>query len=498
MSDGSHVGSKADSLRTEPGVGRGAASFRLPGLLLRQARARVFAIGCLAALAFSLYLPITTALNPDHLPIAGFAARLGASLLLVFGGLSLALVAWSDRLPPARLLDAALGFEVAGALLISVIGLRIPWPEGDSVQGISWVCVWIVLFQIMILSTPGKTVIAATLSAVIGPAAMLVAGSAGYPLPSHGLVATSLVPNLVAAATAVAISVMLLRSYSKSALSRRMGAYELLRPLGKGGMGEVWLASHKELGHPAAIKIIRHNFTAAGSTRRFRNMRALFEREAAAMKALTSPHSVRILDFGISRDGRFYHVMEYLDGFDLWSLVEQYGAIPAERVVFILRQVCHSLADAHWIGLVHCDISPYNIYLCRCDGECDFVKVMDFGLVRHDIDHRTDLFDLGCVGYFLLTGEDVSEEDLPLQMARKRLKEDPSSITRSAELGRLILQCLEDDVEQRPESASALSERLAAIPLPSEWSFERARRWWDLHDPGDSAPHRHNRGNRLV
>ena len=230
--------------------------------------------------------------------------------------------------------------------------------------------------------------------------------------------------------------------------ANELGQYILEEKIGGGGMGEVWRARHRLLIRPAAIKLIRPQLSGDPNL-----LLRRFEREARATAALRSPHTVQLYDFGTTEDGRLYYVMELLDGLDLDTLVRQYGPVPPERVVHILRQVCSSLQDAHGNGLVHRDIKPANVVVSRAGTTFDFAKVLDFGLVKletagqrdsgaagrsgeasdrgslavggtagtpafmapevvlgvADTDHRVDLYALGCVGYWLLTGKLVFE-----------------------------------------------------------------------------------------
>src|SRR6185436_8038121 len=199
--------------------------------------------------------------------------------------------------------------------------------------------------------------------------------------------------------------------------------------------------------------------------------------------ALSSPHTIQLFDFGATNDGTFYYVMELLIGRDLESLIREFGPMPADRAVFLLRQVCHSLADAHARGLIHRDIKPANIYVCRNGLEYDFVKVLDFGLVKFkgpdavrltaehagqtsgtpaymapeiilgeaDVDRRADVYALGCVAYFLLTGQLVFEADSPMKMLMQHMHARPvppsqrSELPIPRELDELVLACLEKD-----------------------------------------------------
>jgi serine/threonine-protein kinase len=305
--------------------------------------------------------------------------------------------------------------------------------------------------------------------------------------------------------------------------ARELGSYRLVELLGRGGMGEVWRAEHTLLARPAAIKLIRRESLQADAAGG--GVRRRFEREAAATAMLSSPHTVELYDFGIADDGRFYYVMELLDGLDLESFVERFGAISAARAVSWLRQACDSLGEAHARGLVHRDIKPANIYVCRQGTSVDWVKVLDFGLVKqapastdatrltvegiaagtpgymapettegiHGVDHRADLYALGCVGYWLLTGRTVFDADSPVKMVVAHVHTTPVAPSQRIELpipaalDDLILSCLAKDPEDRPQSAVELADLLEALTFDVTWTPRDARSWWDLHLPVSAA-----------
>jgi serine/threonine-protein kinase len=288
-------------------------------------------------------------------------------------------------------------------------------------------------------------------------------------------------------------------------------------------MGEVWRARHRMLIRPAAIKLIRPEALGALGGDSELLMRR-FEREARATAALKSPHTVQLYDFGATEDGRLYYVMELLDGLDLDTLVRQYGPMPAERIVHILRQVCSSLQDAHANGLVHRDIKPANVVVSRAGATFDFAKVLDFGLVKldtarrdeddlvarlstegstsgtpafmapevvlgdPDADHRVDLYALGCVAYWLLTGKMVFE-GTAMQVLVQHAHTPPQRPSLRVEwpiptpLENLIMECLEKDRTRRPASAELVGTRLDAVPLSPAWTVERAEDWWATHRP---------------
>jgi serine/threonine-protein kinase len=247
-----------------------------------------------------------------------------------------------------------------------------------------------------------------------------------------------------------------------------------------------------------------------------------FEREAQAIARLRSPHTVELFDFGIADDGAFYYVMELLDGLDADALVRRTGPLPAERVIHVIRQVCHSLSEAESCGLVHRDIKPANIFLCRYGEEHDFVKVLDFGLVKATrttteagpaltqeltvqgtpafiapeqalgtsvLDGRADIYSTGCVAYWLLTGHLVFTGETPLALVMHHAHTPPTAPSAHTELpipaalDELILSCLSKDPAHRPQSARELSSRLGAITGADEWTEEHARKWWVTHQP---------------
>ena len=283
-------------------------------------------------------------------------------------------------------------------------------------------------------------------------------------------------------------------------------------------MGEVWSAEHTRLGRPAAIKVIRPEKISNDTARRAQLLER-FEREARATSALTSPHTVEIYDFGRTSDGAFYYAMELLQGYSLDRLVTEEGPVDPARVIHILRQVCESLAEAHARGLIHRDIKPANIQL-SCRGLLyDFVKVLDFGLVKevgaggHGIslteddivlgspafmppesvnggaalDERSEVYSLGCVAFWLLTGRLVFERDEPLQAVMAHALEAaprPSDLVERripAALEALVMRCLAKNPAERPQSAKALQRELSACAANTPWTQDAAEQWWTAH-----------------
>ena len=325
-----------------------------------------------------------------------------------------------------------------------------------------------------------------------------------------------LLPPYLCAAGAYLLARRLWRLGRKKGEPERMGAFDLVELLGKGGMGEVWRATHHRLARPAAVKLVRPQVVSREVGEDPHVVFRRFEREARATAALTSAHTVSVFDYGYTPDGAFYYAMELLDGIDLETLVERHGPQPPERVAALLVQVCDSLEEAHEAGLVHRDIKPANIYVCTLGKTPDFVKVLDFGLVmsaedaktrltrltheglatgtpaymapematRGQIDARADLYSLGCVAYFLLTGQLVFDSKSPMKMLKDHVKSQP--VAPSERVGRpvseplegVVLACLEKHPDHRPQTASELAERLLAIDFAEPWTAARARAWW--------------------
>jgi len=301
-----------------------------------------------------------------------------------------------------------------------------------------------------------------------------------------------------------------------------LGHYRLVSKLGEGGMGEVWRARHQLLARPCAVKLIRPDRLGAG------NRDAALERfrlEARTISQLSSPNTVRLYDFGLSESGSLYFVMELLRGLDLFALVKDFGPLPPERVVHVLRQACRSLAEAHEAGLLHRDVKPHNLFLCRLGLDCDVVKVLDFGLVKSvggeeeaqlttegaltgtpaympperatggAGDARSDIYSLGCVAWWMLTGRTVFSGD-PMAMIIHHVRTVPEKPSRSSgqpvpeRLEQLVMDCLDKAPAKRPATALELWQKLGEVPLESPWTQERAESWWKekLPDLAAAAP----------
>ena len=297
----------------------------------------------------------------------------------------------------------------------------------------------------------------------------------------------------------------------------RVGSYNLIERLGAGGMGEVWLARHHLLARPAAVKIVHE--AALGIAENPAAARQRFAREAHVTAELQSPHTVQLYDFGITDAGSYYYVMERLRGIDLQRMVERHGPLPAERVVFLLKQACLSLSEAHSLGLVHRDIKPGNLFVCRLGQQFDFLKVLDFGVVtrrgrgapapitvaglvlgtpaylapelvgQDTFDGRVDIYSLGCVAYWLLTGRPPFEGDDAIAVLKQHSSATPLPPSEVSErpvpqdVDALVVECLSKDPHDRPVDAERLANRLDALSVGSWWTQQKARAWWALHEP---------------
>ena len=392
------------------------------------------------------------------------------------------------------------------------IGVVNQWHPVALAGRLSWICVVILLFPLLVPGSTRMVLVGSFLAASMDPVGILITRARGVEVPSLSLVAWTYLPNYICAVLAVIPSKILAHLGRKLTRARQLGSYRLVEQIGRGGMGEVWRAEHRLFARPAAIKLITaQRLEEASSVAEER-----FRREAQAAAALRSPHTIQLYDFGLTRDRRPYYVMELLDGCDLESLVRRYGAQPAARVAYILRQACHSLAEAHAAGLVHRDIKPANLHIGRLGLDYDFVKVLDFGLVKRQqdgperdvqltapeaisgtpaymapemasgepVDSRADLYALGCVGYFLVTGQRIFEGTHPMQVVLQHLRSEP--VPPSERIGRpvppalerLLMHCLAKNPADRPPDAAGLAEALGSAGA-DEWTQGDARRWWE-------------------
>lgn len=355
------------------------------------------------------------------------------------------------------------------------------------------------------------------------------AGRGGQEAFQNQLVVTG-VGLLILAATSVLVTTTLYSLRRKAHKARQLGSYIIERKMGKGGMGEVFVARHARMCRPSAVKVLR----VSGAL----DLDALarFEREVQVSSSLTHPNTITIFDFGRAGQNTFYYAMEYLEGLDLQRMVRRFGPLGAERTIFLLTQVCGSLAEAHGRHIVHRDMKPANIFLTQRGGLFDYVKVLDFGLAKHvdsgdgegvtkaglilgtpeymapeairdegRVDTRADIYGLGAVAYYLLTGQPPFQAETQLQTLVDHVRKPPvppSAVTEievPIELESIVLRCLEKWPEERYQTVEEMEAALRAVPLEQTWNLDRAREWWTLHSdvirpvlyesaPGRGAP----------
>jgi serine/threonine-protein kinase len=483
----------------------------MPAELLRQAARRLR----LAAVGLGLTFAVAIVLNNVIEAAGWYVYRFPAVKNLIAGAmvassLGLMWLAHSGRLTPSRLLGVSLGYEVLGACAISITDHLEPLAGGVPLANVSWLCVWIVMFPLFVPASPRWALLAGLASASTWPLGYLVGRALGNPPAPLPLLLLDSLENYLAAGLAMFATVVIRRL-------QELGCYQLVEKVDHGGMGEIWKARHRMLARPVAVKLIRPELLGAKSPVDASALVGRFHREAEATAALHSPHTVALHDFGVTPEGAFYYVMDLLDGLDLETLVRRYGPVPPERAIHLLVQACDSLAEAHAVGLVHRDVKPANMIACHWGLKWDFVKVLDFGLVKatwtmgdedhltsdgmvtgtpafmapeaalgsKGLDERVDLYGLGCVAYWLLTGERVFAGRTPVEVLLHHIKTPPvppSERVRTpipAPLEALVMHCLAKERDDRPPSAEWLAARLVECPSAGDWTPDRAREWWE-------------------
>jgi serine/threonine-protein kinase len=506
----------------DPEPGSEGISSGFPTDLLRQSARRLQTVALLYATIFFLAGLFPALLfREDRAMLFSRLLHWAPPVLGIALGIVVALAARSPRIPTPVTLTLGLVFEVVSSYAIAAAEFAEPAQieMHRGFLGLSWVAVWVVLFTVVVPTEPRRALVAALASVSSVPVVILIAtrfAVANINLLQFffGLV----FPYLLVVAMAYVGARVVYQLGTEVKRARELGSYQLEEKLGEGGMGEVWRARHRLLARPAAIKLIR---PAPAGTPGGVSGQALhrFEREAQVIARLRSPHTVDLFDFGVATDGAFYYAMELLEGLDADLLVRKFGPLPSERVVHVLQQVCHSLSEAHACGLVHRDIKPANIFLCRYGEEFDFVKVLDFGIVKAvvdatdtgphltaehaihgtpafiapeqamggEVDSRADIYATGCVAYWLLTGKPVFTADSTMGLLMQHARAQPTpAAERSGRpipkaLDDLVMACLAKEPADRPPSARELSRRLAAVHGNYGWTQEHAQAWWATH-----------------
>jgi eukaryotic-like serine/threonine-protein kinase len=440
------------------------------------------------------------------------AAR-GRHMGLMAMFLALHLAARRGRLSLSVLNALDIGTTVASSLLIAGVGV---WPQLSMINLAVLALTDVLMARaILVPSTARRTFWLGVAAAVLAVAQtwLVFAGTAQREIePALAAVIVAQWSALTVAITTVASRILYgLREEVRDA--RQLGQYTLEERIAEGGMGVVYRARHAMLRRETAIKLLLPDRIGERSLDRF-------EREVRLTARLTHPNTVAIFDYGRTPDGVFYCAMEYLNGFDLGEVVRETGPLSPGRVVRVLSQVAGALGEAHEIGLIHRDIKPANILLTRHGGEDDIAKVVDFGLVKdlreetdphltemggiagtplymapeammapEQVDARADLYALGAVGYYLLTGSHVFKGRTLSEIGAQHILNTPEPLSRRAgrpipaELERLVLGCLAKRPEERPRSARALREELLDCRDVAPWTEADARAWWAAHGP---------------
>ena len=504
---------------TPGSLGR-AGDRAIPADLLREASQRLAIMALLAAIlwivATVLWHLTWGPLHPGQ-PLPGF--RLPDVIAIVSSASSLGMYFYirrGDRAPEFYL-NLGLSYMVLTCFAVGVV-LHYDLPLTERLQpAITWVGVVLLMFAAIAPNPPRRMLIAGFIAAAMNPLAMMVTNVHG--LGTAGALKVGMLmhyPDFIIAPVAAVIASVVTRLGRQVSKAREMGSYQLGDLIKRGGMGEIYRATHRMLARPAAIKLIRPEMLGAqdGETADIAVKR--FHREAEAAANLRSPHTVKLFDFGVTEDRTLYFVMELLEGMDLETLVQEHGPLPPRRVIHILIQVCESLEEAHSQGLIHRDIKPANIHIGKVGVRHDFVKVLDFGLVKsvakedtqislatavgrtpgtpsymapemalgEGVDERADIYALGCVAYFLLTAKLVFDAETTFQMIAKHMRNQPvpPSLRAGVEVPQpledIVLRCLDKRPNERPSSARELSEALETIRIP-RWTEAEAAEWWN-------------------
>jgi eukaryotic-like serine/threonine-protein kinase len=495
----------------------------LSGLLRMRLRLAILIILSAFVLHFLRNLLLPGAAAVDRRPLWLFFSGCEIAVMAVVSGLL-----WSRR--TLRMMDLRiLELTIFGFVAAYIAGLQVDsYHDGIlphlSVTGqeasvyrlvgissvLRW-CLLIVIYGTFIPNTWRRCAAVACILASI-PILIMLIGSLMDP-SARPYVMAAVPETIIILATAGAIAVFgshkIRELHERAHEAQKLGQYRLKQVIGFGGMGAVYLAEHVLLRRQCAIKLIRPD--QAGDPKTFLR----FEREVRATATLTHWNTVEIFDYGHAEDGTFYYVMEYLPGMNLEDLVEQHGPMPPERAAHFLRQVCQALREAHSIGLIHRDIKPSNIFSSERGKVYDVAKLLDFGLVksvglgidgvnltqegsftgspafmspeqaagRQHLDARSDIYNVGAVAYFLITGELLFERASALQMLHAHAYEsivpnDRFNEIIPVDLKRVILRCLEKDPEHRYQDVATLDRDLTACECAGRWTPERAEDWW--------------------
>ena len=522
--------------RTPVSLGADTGAAELPQDLLHEASRRLGIMALLGAVLWivgSLLIHVAVKLMYDDPDWLHFQTPDAVALVSSAVSFLLYLYTRRSRRGPDFILDLGIGF-----LILTSVALGLVWhwkvaQTGPVQPTLTWIGVLVLMFAAIIPTPPRKTLIVGLVAVSMGPLGMFLAKARG--LWDYGSAANLFVmhyPDYLLVGVAMVVSHVVIKLGRQVSKARELGSYQVGDLLGQGGMGQVYRATHRMLARPAAIKLIRPETLASDPAARELAIKR-FHREAEVAARLRSPHTVALYDFGQTEDQTLYFVMELLEGMNLEALVREHGPVPANRAIRILVQVCDSLEEAHALGLVHRDIKPANIHIGRLGLRHDYVKVLDFGLVKQvtgpsseasmatgiggtpgtpdymapemtlgeNVDRRADLYALGCVAYFLLTAKVVFEAANVFHMIARHLNDTPvapsarAGITIPAELERVVLRCLEKQPDRRPQSAGEIRQALCGIAV-EPWGEPQAAAWWNALPLSGSASGADSRSTR--
>src|SRR6476620_9549285 len=445
-----------------PTTGR-AMSSGLPVDLISQSAGRLRALALLYAFVFVMTGILPSLLLPrDRARFCLAFMHWGPGVISIVVALLVAAVIRSGRLSLSTAMNIGLAFEIVSSY--GIAAAEFGDPQGLEMHrgylGLSWVAVWVVLFTVVVPTSPRRAVVAALASVSSVPVLIgliMASDITSFRVDPVEFFFGLVFPYVLVVCMAYVGARVVYHLGTEVKRARDLGSYSLEEKLGEGGMGEVWRARHRMLARPAAIKLIRPSVDWNGRDGASDEAIRRFEREAQVIAQLRSPHTVELFDFGMADDGAFYYVMELLDGLDADALLRRFGPTPPERAIYVLRQICHSLSEAQSHGLVHRDIKPANVFLCRYGEEYDFVKVLDFGIVRATgdatntsagpprenaiqgtpafmspeqamggaVDSRADIYATGCLAYWLLTGALMLTAENPIALLMRHANAPP-------------------------------------------------------------------------
>jgi serine/threonine-protein kinase len=457
----------------------------------------------------------------------------GLAFLLLLVNLVVLSSRWQPGMRELRMLELTTFVSIIASLIASqYLGLQERLVQDQlTSQGLrilfknSIICTLILIFTygIFVPNTwrrASLVIVPMALAPLVAPILLGLTSPAFATLAEEGRSLEKLSENalylVLGAVTAVFGSQTICAFRTQAFRARQLNQYRLLRKLGTGGMGDVYLAEHEFLKRPCAIKLIRPNLSEKP------RIQARFELEVKATARLSHWNTVDLYDYGRTADGTFYYVMEYLPGLSLQELIELHGPMPAARIIYLLRQACDALHEAHAVGLIHRDLKPPNIFAAYRGARCDVTKILDFGLVKatrpsvevdspvvtregvvtgtpfymapeqvmrsQPPDARTDIYALGAIAYFLLTGRPpfVGEDSMSVMVAHARDPVVPPSQHKPgipADLEAVVLRCLEKDPRMRFADAESLNQALAACADAAGWSAGKAEDWWRAFEP---------------